>query len=92
MRIGVEACTWANRRGYGRFTRELVAAMVAGHPEHQFVLVVDDHTARECVSAARISVKARSTCSERYVSARLLEQDTKVLPFEFTHRSRVPTS
>lgn len=48
MRIGVEACTWANRRGYGRFTRELVSAMVAGHPEHEFVLVVDDHTAREC--------------------------------------------
>lgn len=22
--------------------------MVAGHPEHQFVLVIDDHTAREC--------------------------------------------
>jgi glycosyltransferase involved in cell wall biosynthesis len=47
MRIGVEACTWANRRGYGRFTRELVTAMVVGHAEHHFVLVVDDHTARE---------------------------------------------
>ena len=48
MRVGVEACTWANRRGYGRFTRELVSAMVARHPEHRFVLVVDSHTAREC--------------------------------------------
>ena len=48
MRVGVEACTWANRRGYGRFTRELVSAMVARHPEHRFVLVVDGHTAREC--------------------------------------------
>jgi glycosyltransferase involved in cell wall biosynthesis len=48
MRIGVEACTWANRRGYGRFTRELVSSMVARHPEHEFVLVVDCHTAREC--------------------------------------------
>src|SRR4029453_11667161 len=48
MRVGVEACTWANRRGYGRFTRELVSAMVARHPEHRFVLVVDNHTAREC--------------------------------------------
>lgn len=48
MRIGVEACTWANRRGYGRFTRQLVAAMVARHPEHRFVLVVDTHTARQC--------------------------------------------
>ena len=48
MRVGVEACTWANRRGYGRFTRELVSAMVTRHPEHRFVLVVDSHTAREC--------------------------------------------
>ncbi len=48
MLVGVEACTWANRRGYGRFTRELVSAMVARHPEHRFVLVVDAHTAREC--------------------------------------------
>jgi len=48
MRVGVEACTWANRRGYGRFTRELVSAMVARHPEHRFVLVVDSHTAGEC--------------------------------------------
>ncbi len=48
MRVGVEACTWANRRGYGRFTRELVSAMVARHPEHRFVLVVDRHTARDC--------------------------------------------
>ncbi len=48
MRIGVEACTWANRRGYGRFTRQLVSAMVARHPEHRFVLVVDTHTASQC--------------------------------------------
>ena len=52
MRVGVEACTWANRRGYGRFTRELVSAMVARHPEHRFVLVVDSHTARDCTFPA----------------------------------------
>ena len=28
MRIGIDACTWANRRGYGRFTRMLVATMI----------------------------------------------------------------
>lgn len=48
MRVGIEACTWANRRGYGRFTRELVSTMVRRHPRHRFVLVVDNHTAREC--------------------------------------------
>ena len=53
MRIGIEACTWANRRGYGRFTRQLVSAMVARHPEHRFVLVVDAHTARQCTFPAQ---------------------------------------
>jgi len=48
MRIGIDACTWANRRGYGRFTRMLVTTMIADYPQHEFVLVVDQHTAVEC--------------------------------------------
>lgn len=48
MRIGIDTCTWANRRGYGRFTRMLVTTMIAEHPQHEFVLVVDQHTAAEC--------------------------------------------
>lgn len=47
MRIGIDACTWANRRGYGRFTRMLVGTAMADYPQHQFVLVVDSHTAAE---------------------------------------------
>lgn len=47
MRFGIDACTWANRRGYGRFTRMLVSTMIAEHPQHEFVLVVDSHTAAE---------------------------------------------
>jgi len=47
MRIGVDACTWANRRGYGRFTRMLVSTAIAEYPQHQFVLVVDSHTAAQ---------------------------------------------
>ncbi len=47
MRIGIDACTWTNRRGYGRFTRELVTAMVRGYPQHEFVLVLDKDTAAE---------------------------------------------
>jgi alpha-1,3-rhamnosyl/mannosyltransferase len=41
MRIGVDATCWANGRGYGRFTRELVAAMAAIGPEHEFVCLLD---------------------------------------------------
>ena len=47
MRIGIDACTWANRRGYGRFTRMLVATMAAEYPHHAFTLVLDQHTAAQ---------------------------------------------
>ncbi len=41
MRIGVDASCWANGRGYGRFTHELVRAMVAAAPADEFVCFVD---------------------------------------------------
>src|SRR3989440_517783 len=44
MRIGIDACTWANRRGYGRFTRMLVTTMLSEYPQHEFTLVLDQHT------------------------------------------------
>jgi alpha-1,3-rhamnosyl/mannosyltransferase len=42
MRIGVDATCWANGRGYGRFTRELVAAMAAEAPDDEFVCLLDE--------------------------------------------------
>ena len=46
MRIGVDATCWANARGYGRFARELLRAMVVEGTVHQFVCFVDDRAAR----------------------------------------------
>ena len=37
LRIGVDASCWSNRRGYGRFARELMQAMLEIAPEHEFV-------------------------------------------------------
>jgi glycosyltransferase involved in cell wall biosynthesis len=45
MRIGIDATCWANGRGYGRFTRELVSAMVALAPQHEFVCFLDRRAA-----------------------------------------------
>ncbi len=45
MRIGVDVTCWANTRGYGRFTRELVPAMVAAAPDEQFVCFADRRAA-----------------------------------------------
>lgn len=47
MRIGVDATCWANRRGYGRFTRELCRELVRMAPENEFVFFVD-RLAAEC--------------------------------------------
>jgi glycosyltransferase involved in cell wall biosynthesis len=45
MRIGVDATCWANPRGYGRFTRELLRALVPLAPDDAFTCFVDDAAA-----------------------------------------------
>lgn len=45
MRIGVDACCWSNRRGFGRFTRELLKALVAVDQENEYFFFVDEATA-----------------------------------------------
>jgi glycosyltransferase involved in cell wall biosynthesis len=45
MRIGIDATCWANDRGYGRFTRELVTAMTALAPGDEFVCLLDRRSA-----------------------------------------------
>lgn len=46
MRIGVDVTCWANGRGYGRFTRHLVPAMVAAAPNDEFLCFADPRAAR----------------------------------------------
>ena len=45
MRIGVDATCWANPRGYGRFTRELLPEMVRLAPQDTFVCFLDEGAA-----------------------------------------------
>jgi glycosyltransferase involved in cell wall biosynthesis len=45
MRIGVDLTCLANDRGYGRFTRELIPAMMALAPDDMFVCFADDMAA-----------------------------------------------
>lgn len=42
MRIGIDATCWANERGYGRFARQIVTAMVASSPHDEFICFLDD--------------------------------------------------
>jgi glycosyltransferase involved in cell wall biosynthesis len=45
VRIGVDATSWDNRRGFGRFTRNAVVQLVALDPETTYVLLLDEATA-----------------------------------------------
>jgi alpha-1,3-rhamnosyl/mannosyltransferase len=56
MKVGVDATSWANRRGYGRFTRNIVAQLVAASGRDEYVLFTDQPMARsgELPSAAEI--------------------------------------
>ncbi len=41
MRVGVDACCWANGRGYGRFTREVLSSLAKLAPDDELVCFVD---------------------------------------------------
>lgn len=45
MKIGVDATCWANGRGYGRYTRHLLPAMVELGKDHEFVCFLDQKAA-----------------------------------------------
>ncbi|SRR6266498_380211 len=47
MRIGVDANCWMNKRGYGRYTRELLRAMLTLEQENEYWFFMDSETARE---------------------------------------------
>ena len=41
MRIGVDATSWVNRRGYGRYTRALLTAALELDQHNQYTFFVD---------------------------------------------------
>jgi glycosyltransferase involved in cell wall biosynthesis len=43
LRVGVDATSWSNRRGFGRFARNAVERLVALDPDTSYVLYVDGH-------------------------------------------------
>lgn len=47
MRIGIDASCWLNRRGFGRFTRELVRALLEVEQTNEYVLFLDTASARD---------------------------------------------
>ena len=44
MKIGVDATCWGNKRGFGRFTRELLEAVLANDSENKYLFFLDEET------------------------------------------------
>ena len=44
MRIGIDVSTWGNKRGIGRFTRELVTALLKVETDYEYLFFVDSQT------------------------------------------------
>jgi len=44
MRVGIDATNWSNPRGYGRYARGLLTALLAEPQQHDYILFVDAQT------------------------------------------------
>ena len=44
MKIGVDATCWGNNRGFGRFTRELLGALLARDRTNEYIFFIDQFT------------------------------------------------
>lgn len=44
MQIGIDACCWGNKRGFGRFTRELLEALLAIDDSNEYLFFIDSQT------------------------------------------------
>ena len=67
MKIGVDANCWANQRGYGRYTRELLGALLAVDRENQYRFFIDAASAAQAgslpdgVSVVEVSTSQAAT-------------------------------
>lgn len=70
MRIGIDASCWTNRRGFGRFARELLRAIARLDNDDEFVLFADRPTAEAADFPAGWRVVIGETGAAASVAAR----------------------
>lgn len=83
MRIGVDASCWPNRRGYGRFARELLKAMIVVENQHEYVFFIDSASRPACTfpkgaSVVTIPVSVAATAAASSSSHRSLHDMHKM--------------
>jgi hypothetical protein len=54
MRVGVDATSWVNRRGFGRFARNAVGRLVESDPETTYVFYIDEQSAEDAQLPSQI--------------------------------------
>ncbi|MFZ5610042.1 MAG: glycosyltransferase family 4 protein [Pseudomonadota bacterium] len=71
MDIGIDASCWWNRRGFGRFTRELLKAMFAAPNPHRYCLFIDQppDAAMLAPNVRIVRVDTRRTVTQSAVAA-----------------------
>ena len=57
MRIGIDATVWPNRRGYGRFARNVVSALLELDERSTYVLYIDEASAETVALDGRAEVE-----------------------------------
>jgi glycosyltransferase involved in cell wall biosynthesis len=60
-RVGIDVSCWSNRRGYGRFTRELLTALLKIDQENEYWFFADQQTAAEIQFPERANVVVAPT-------------------------------
>lgn len=64
MKIGIDATCWGNRRGFGRFTRELLSALLDLDKTNEYLFFVDGDTADvESIPSNAEVIKTNTTVS-----------------------------
>ncbi len=54
MQIGVDACCWGNKRGFGRFTRELLEALLEIDESNEYLFFIDSKSSDHDDIPARV--------------------------------------
>ena len=71
MRVGIDVTCWCNQRGFGRFTRELVTALVSLPFGGEYVLFADQQTAEvaDFPKSCRVAIANTSAAAAVAASA-----------------------
>lgn len=97
MNIGVDACSWSNKRGFGRFSRELLKALLTIDSTNRYLFFIDQQTADQyslpdraqvvCVRTNESPTEAASSSGRRSLSdvwtmtRRVLKEDLDLFFF-----------